>query len=499
MFDEALQSRVIELSPGGSNPIADGFAFESDSGELWNNRNQRVAEWSMNVTSPRFLIYFHVETTAGTRYIYYNESTNSRPHYDSRYIHIGLGAANDGTWRTFARDLQADLQTDSQNTGEEILRVERILVRAKGRFDNIRLMDAMPASPSEMVYEDAEDGAAKGWRVFDNRSGKARIGNVYDEVLDSQVIKVTPGGTNLTADGFVLERDTGTLWQNRTHFVAQWTMKITSPRFKVYFLVRTTKGFRYIYYNESKTNSHNKSPQYAHIGLGTVNDGVWRTFTRDLQADLMSDPQNADEEILSVERFLVRGQGRFDNIGLLKTFPPAPPETVYEDAEDWSTKGWRIYANRSKAASFGNVYDDDRMSRVIELRPGGENLSSDGFLLETDTGVLWNNRQQFVAQWDMSVTSPEFMVSVLVKTTAGFRYIYYDGAESNTHRKDPRYIHIGLGAVNDGDWHTFKRDLEADLQTDPDNEGETILSVNRFLVRGKGRFDDIKLRSELDD
>ena len=88
--------------------------------------------------------------------------------------------------------------------------------------------------------------------------------------------------------------------------------------------------------------------------------------------------------------------------------------------------------------------------------------------------------------------SEDFIVYLDVETTAGHRYLYYtpvnqDGLGSG------EYVHHGLGtAAMDGQWHTFVRDLQADLADA--QPGVTILEVNGFLIRGSGRVDDIKLR-----
>ena len=168
--------------------------------------------------------------------------------------------------------------------------------------------------------------------------------------------------------------------------------------------------------------------------------------------------------------------------------------TVYEDAEDGTTRGWRIYDDATGDADYANVFDEERQSQVIELAPGISNPIRDGFMLETETGELWDNRDQFVAQWSMKFTSPTFFIYLDVDTTAGQRYIYYTNMATTVKNNSKRYIHIGLGAVNDGAWHTLTRNLQEDLQTDPQDEGERIISVRRFLVRGFGRLDDISLQ-----
>ncbi len=170
--------------------------------------------------------------------------------------------------------------------------------------------------------------------------------------------------------------------------------------------------------------------------------------------------------------------------------------TVYEDAEDGAVAGWRAYDDRTGNARVDNVFDIERQSNVIELIPGTENPVQDGFLLENEDGTLWNNENQFLIKWEMKLTSPTFFIYVDVETTAGQRYIYYTNNVENGQNSNLRYIHVGLGPLNDGTWHSVERDLQKDLQSDPQDENETILSVRRFLVRGKGRLDDIQLLSD---
>jgi len=82
-------------------------------------------------------------------------------------------------------------------------------------------------------------------------------------------------------------------------------------------------------------------------------------------------------------------------------------------------------------------------------------------------------------------------VYIDVETTAGHRYIYYT-PEDYDGLGDGKYVHHGLGSdVIAGQWHTFVRDLQADLEEA--QPGEEILEVNGFLIRGSGRVDDIEL------
>ena len=169
---------------------------------------------------------------------------------------------------------------------------------------------------------------------------------------------------------------------------------------------------------------------------------------------------------------------------------PSNSMTNYEDAEDGTAKRWQIYDNSPGGATFKNVYDNDRQSRVIQFSGSG---IQNGYRLQIYDGTQGQNSSEFVIQWSMKY-SQFFNVYISVQTTSGHRYIYYtpvdhDGLGSSD------YIHYGLGNnVIDGKWHTFVRDLKADL--DEAQPGVKILWVNGFLIRGNGKVDDIILLNQ---
>ncbi len=345
------------------------------------------------------------------------------------------------------------------------------------------------------VYEDAEDGAIGGWRIYDDKTGKALISNVMDAERQSRVIELLQGNKGSTIDGFVLETDSGEFWANENQFVAEWSMKLSSSAFRVYFNVETTAGPRYIYYSELEPQPH-ASVAYVHVGLGSLEVNKWHTIARDLQADLLTDPQNAGERIIRVNRMLVRGSGRWDDVQLLSQLPYEPlipDEIVYEDGEDGTTTGWRIYDDKTGGGDFANVLDSDTNSRVIELKQGQEGTLKDGFVLETSTGALWENDSHFFAQWSMKLKAPEFRVYIDVQTTKGQRYIEYLGLDDSVQDNRIGYIKVGIESSPVGTWKTFTRDLQVDLESDPQNAGEKIVAVNRLLVRADAQLDDIKL------
>ncbi|PQP33281.1 hypothetical protein C6A36_00015 [Desulfobacteraceae bacterium SEEP-SAG10] len=175
---------------------------------------------------------------------------------------------------------------------------------------------------------------------------------------------------------------------------------------------------------------------------------------------------------------------------------PADPESsplslvVYEDAEDSSIIGWDVYDDDPPGALISNVYDENRQSRVIEFSGSGV---TNGYRLRDQNGAPWHNTRQFVIEWSMKFDQ-NTNIYVDVETTSGHRYLLYtpvdyDGLGTGY------TVHHGLGVdAKNGLWHTYRRDLQADLEEG--QPGVSILEVNGFLIRGSGSLDDIILKEQ---
>jgi uncharacterized repeat protein (TIGR01451 family) len=182
------------------------------------------------------------------------------------------------------------------------------------------------------LYEDAEDGDTqgnvpvnvRGWFIYDNSPANAVISNVYDSDKKSKVIQFQ-GTDSTTNNGYMLgdwyPNSEGSL-NNTNEFNVHWSMKY-SENWVVYLRVYTTQDngtddgkMRYIYYTGADSNfGAGERNRYIHHGLGSaIKDGKWHMIHRDLQADLEEfDPGN---KITSVVGFLIRGNGRIDDIYL---------------------------------------------------------------------------------------------------------------------------------------------------------------------------------------
>jgi len=398
---------------------------------------------------------------------------------------------------------------------------------------------------SSTSHEDAEESTVVKWKVYDNTPIGASISSVYDDDTQSNVIVLNGSGRS---NGYILGKQSGTDAWGSTDTNLTWRMKY-SENYTIYISVQTTKGHRYLYYDQRENAlglaSHGG---YVHHGLGNQSiNGTWQTLTRDLQADLQEfEPHNS---IITVNAFLIRGSGRVDDITLhdrktVETYTydangnratatvnginnsasytlddqlVVYGNNTYRYNDDgyleekvtpsgtttysYGTLGelkkvsitkahsnkWRVYDNTPTGAKTGTVYDTDKQSNVITLEGSGR---SNGYILGNQSGAgSWGSTDATVT-WSMKY-SENYTVYISAQTTKGHRYFYYDQRKNNLGlHSNGRYIHHGLSShSNSNTWKTYTRDLRADLKEfEYDN---SIISVNAFLVRGSGLIDDV--------
>jgi hypothetical protein len=161
--------------------------------------------------------------------------------------------------------------------------------------------------------------------------------------------------------------------------------------------------------------------------------------------------------------------------------PSAGFKTVYEDAEDGDTVGWSTYGI-TEGSTITNIADHE--GHAIELH------GNDGL----DNGFRYPNfstNTDFVVSWSLKYTEA-FRVFILVHSTnSPDTNIYMEYTPDDISRGlDGSYIHNGLGAdANDGAWHTFTRDIEADFNVIyPD---DNVTQIVGFAIRGSGSIDDL--------
>jgi len=197
------------------------------------------------------------------------------------------------------------------------------------------------------------------WHVYDNTPEGATISTVYDDERQSNVIAFNGSGT---ANGYRLGYTGDTnpnSWQSMDKTI-QWSMNF-AENYYVFISVMTTKGHRYIYYNQADTDLGLRSNgTYIHLGLGSNSkNGTWQTFTRDLEADLKQ--YEPDNELLTVNGFLVRGSGRVDDIAMIHY----GNETVKDDAEGTTITRHLTYEQNALNQRAAKLLDGEVVEKYL--------------------------------------------------------------------------------------------------------------------------------------
>ena len=395
-----------------------------------------------------------------------------------------------------------------QNTPAEYRKATWIPHTATGSNKQLSKASYTPTTNVVSSKVKSNGDSTTGWYVYDADPTGATIASEYDDAKGSNVICTNGDGLK---NGYTLgwtahdwDSSTNKLmkWSDGTNKTIKWSMKY-SEDYMVYVRLNTKDGYRYLFYTDANLNygtSGYDAPHYIHNGLGSASkDGTWRTFTRDLSADLKRfQPMN---EIISVDGFFVRGSGCVDDIELLKTNGTEVNSVVYEDAEDGKDSRWAVYDKSPTGATIKNVDDAEKASKVIEVKGDGLN---NGFILGAWNSTNgWKNTTNKEISWDMKFNS-DSVIYISVITEKGHRFMTYSPLSDTTYAKNPNYgqgikkigdytyIHSGLNPnTRGGSWQTVSRNLEADLKKyEPDNK---IISVSAFLVRGSGRLDNIKM------
>jgi peptidoglycan/xylan/chitin deacetylase (PgdA/CDA1 family) len=471
IYDVNIKSKVIQLQGASyENQYTIGGLVGSNS--AWNETAKRYLSFSLNNTEG-FLIDVILETTQGLRYLRYSDDDINRG-VAQEYINIGLGYnASNGQWHHFKRDTVADLKLfEPSNT---IIAIQGIQVRGNCRIDNIELGDK-PSGKEFVVYEDAEDGQKNRWEIVDNSSADASVSNLFDSEVNSKVIKLQ------SSDSYANQYKLKSIISNHENLNLKWDMQ-TTEGFIIDVVVMTDFGERTLRFTDDAPENKGVDGDIIFHGLGYfTSNGGWHTYSRNLQQDLIEfEPTN---KIVSVETFLIRANCKLDNLELFST-----PSKIYEDAEDGETTGWRIYTGPSNA-QITNRYDNDLKSRVIDLNGSSyANQYIIGGDLYDDEG--WNDTKHTHVKWSMK-NSDGYVISLIVQTKNGNRYLQYSDISFSVANRTGEDLYYGLGfASSDGKWHTYIRDIEADLKKlEADNE---LLSIEGMIITGSAEIDDLEL------
>lgn len=412
IYDSDKGSRVIEFNGDGQNNSYLIGHLYSQVSRAWKDTADQTLNWDMKYSEP-YSIYIRIYTNEGYKYMIYTNDDNSKGRISALYVHYGLGSSTiDGTWQTFQRNLEDDLQAHIPSSS--IISVEGMMIRGSGRIDNIELNSGGSSSGGTTTIPPSSGGVSP-------------TANAGDDLTTSvgESIQITgTGSDDGTINAFKWEKN-GVLLSSSASF------------------------------------------SYTPIDAGV------ETLTLTVTDD--EGLTNSDTMLLNVS------QGGSSSLDRLNA-------TVYEDAEGQTIYGWNVYDKEPSGATIRNVYDSERGSRVIELDGNGV---GNAYQLQTPIGAyLWHEEDKYVIEWSMK-TVENYEVYIRVTTSMGPRFLHYTASNTDIGGSDP-YIHHGLtSSSNNGSWHTYTRNLREDLQDFL--PGATLISVNKFMIRGSGRVDDIKL------
>jgi len=480
---DGVQGKVIKFQGDGLNS---GYKIDI------NNSTYQIIQWKSRFYE-NYSVSIMVDTKKGLRELLYTNSNNYYPSggvkNSGNTIWHELGGRSligqngweqrrdfgevNHFWQTVTRDLNQDLKDFEKDN--ELLSIISFELRGSGLFDDLKLLSRpiIPDPREDIIYEDAEDKSTSRWHVYDDSPQGATISNIFDEEKQSRVIEFNGNGFE---NGYEIGARRGDgKWENRDHKAISWSMKF-DEYFSIYIAVDTLNGVRYLTY-EPRDKDRGPIASYIRFGIGSdIINGGWKSITRNLQDDLQK--FEPDNRLLSINAFLVRGDGRVDDIKTKLKYKVV----VYEDGEDNTTNGWRVFSNTSGVAKILNVEDENRSGRVIELSGRGK---GDGYIL----GGNWNDFDSKNFEWSMKF-SEDFTIYISIQTTNGRRFLAYTPTNINRGKRGD-YLRIGVGTnLTDGKWHTIKRDLQHDLEMIED--GNRLIAVDGFMVRGSGRVDDIK-------
>jgi len=158
VFDDGLNSQVLEFN--GSNWGA--YKLSMADGSSFGNTTNTIAQWRMKKTEGYYhAIYWRVKTSGSVIYLAYRDHVSLGCHLNDNQEYVTCGidmSIHDGEWHTITRDLEADLKAADPNL--ELLEVEHFQVRvhAKGRVDDIKLINREALNSHTMTGNITENG-----------------------------------------------------------------------------------------------------------------------------------------------------------------------------------------------------------------------------------------------------------------------------------------------------------------------------------------------------
>ncbi|MCH9813294.1 MAG: hypothetical protein K0U47_05050 [Epsilonproteobacteria bacterium] len=236
---------------------------------------------------------------------------------------------------------------------------------------------------------------------------------------------------------------------------------------------------------------------------GAVLQEFWLEDMRNGQVDFNALPPGEYEARLFYNETL--NPETFISFEVEQTIVNLPP-TLYEDAEDRNTNGWRTlsgpYQIENRSKNGGRVI----YGKAHWTNYNGQHYTTNDavYILTKEDGSPWNNNQQFFLELDTHGGTACFSLGVEVKTKQGYRTMLFSvwfgrkgwGPKKSIYGTNVELVYPLADTYRHGGWHHLRFDLQNYLeQLEPDNK---IYSVEAFILTGQtgnGRIDNIKLLS----
>lgn len=164
------------------------------------------------------------------------------------------------------------------------------------------------------LYEDAEDGTTKRWKLSGG-AGVNTITNVADDQAHGKVIEIA--NADYFNNNYVLyNKDGVTPWQNSKDTIIKFDLKSTNEVYAFVAVKTDQQQTYYLWYSFGKVPGAIFG-RYASVNLNPAfKDGAWHTVTRDLVADLQSVFPGVN--IIAVDNLMVGSlSARVDNVKLV--------------------------------------------------------------------------------------------------------------------------------------------------------------------------------------
>ncbi|BBM03720.1 hypothetical protein GL2_37940 [Microbulbifer sp. GL-2] len=166
----------------------------------------------------------------------------------------------------------------------------------------------------------------------------------------------------------------------------------------------------------------------------------------------------------------------------------------FNTSQNINNKNWQIYDSTPAGATLNSVYDSTLKRNVIEISGDG---TSNGFrTLQGGQIDAWNITDGTKARAELNL-SGEAILYYRLETSKGPAYVSYSSGVQEPYinfssSSNTTYYTFPLeDKYLDGNWHTFERDILADVAfLDPAAE---VQQIKAFYIRGNGRIGTIEV------